>query len=225
MPNDSNNPKRRSIRIPEYDYTQQGAYFITICTHLKKHIFGEITSGNMKLSPMGEIAHYQWHQLPQRFNNIELDAFVIMPNHIHGILIINKPQYPITRRGEAGENKHGSPAKNPKSPVYPEIMFLDCEGSPVLSNGDTPQVLKSKHNSPTNYKQPHGTIPGSIGAIIQNYKSLTTRKINMLLRTKNKTIWQRNFYEHIIRDETDYERIVEYIENNPVSWSDDKYYS
>ena len=196
MHNNPNKPKRRSIRILEYDYTQQGAYFISICTHLKKHIFGEITSGSMKLSPLGEIAHYQWLQLPQRFSNIELDAFIIMPNHIHGILIINKPQHPITRR-------------------Y----------SPDLSNEDTPQVSTLTPCPPVNSNPPHGTIPGSIGAIIQNYKSLTSRKINMLLRSKNNPIWQRNFYEHIVRDETDYERIVEYIENNPISWSDDKYYS
>jgi REP element-mobilizing transposase RayT len=196
MPNDPINPKRRSIRLPEYDYTQQGAYFITICSHLKKHIFGEITSGSMKLSPVGEIAHYQWHQLPQHFNNIELDTFIIMPNHIHGILIITKPQQPITRRD-----------------------------SPDLSNEDTPQVSTLTPFPPSNYKQPHGAVPGSVGAIIQNYKSRTSRKINTLLRSKINPIWQRNFYEHIIRDETDYERIVEYIENNPISWSDDKYYS
>lgn len=214
MHNNPNKPKRRSIRILEYDYTQQGAYFITICTHLKKHIFGEITSGSMKLSPLGEIAHYQWLQLPQRFSNIELDAFIIMPNHIHGILIINKPQHPKTRRGEAGENRHNS---SPIIPISP--------ASPDLSYEDTPQVSTLTPCPPVNSNPPHGTIPGSIGAIIQNYKSLTSRKINMLLRSKNNPIWQRNFYEHIVRDETDYERIVEYIENNPISWSDDKYYS
>lgn len=207
-------PIRRSIRIPEYDYTQQGAYFITICTHRKENIFGEIKSGKMKLSPLGEIAYYQWLHLPIRFNNIELDAFVIMPNHIHGIIIITKNNNPTPRRGEAGENRHGSPPKNPISPA-----------SPVPSNHDSPRAPTASPSLSTNSPPPHGTVPGSIGAIIQNYKSLTTRKINLLQRTKNETIWQRNFYEHIIRDETDFDRIVDYIHNNPIAWSDDKYFS
>lgn len=225
MPHKPIIPIRRTTRIPEYDYTQQGAYFITICTHLKKHIFGEIKSGNMNLSPLGEIAYYQWLQLPNRFSNIELDAFVIMPNHIHGIIIITKNNNPTPRRGEAGESRHNSPPKNPISPVYPEIMFLACEGSPDLSNRVSSQALTSNSYPPTISPSPHGTVSGSISAIIQNYKSLTSRKINTLLRSKNNPVWQRNFYEHIIRDETDYDRIVEYIDNNPISWSDDKYFS
>lgn len=225
MPHKPIIPIRRTIRIPEYDYTQQGAYFITICTHRKENIFGEIKSGKMKLSPLGEIAYYQWLHLPKRFSNINLDTFVIMPNHIHGIIIIIKNNNPTPRRGEAGENRHGSPPKIPISPVYPEIMFLACEGSPDLSNRVSSQALKSNSFPPTISPSPHGTVPGSISAIIQNYKSLTSRKINTLLRSKNNAVWQRNFYEHIIRDETDYDRIVEYIDNNPISWSDDKYFS
>lgn len=201
MPYNHNFHNRNSIRMQGYDYSQPGAYFITICTHHKECLFGEINSGKMKLSTLGEIAYYQWIQLPYRFATIKLDTFVIMPNHLHGIIIINETQHPISRRGEAGENRHGS---SPKIQISP--------ASPSNTNDYSLDVSK-----------PGGTISGSIGAIIQNFKSLTTRKINILLRSRNKPIWQRNYYEHIIRGETDYERIVEYIENNPISWVDDEY--
>ena len=212
MPYNSNLHNRNSIRMQGYDYTQIGSYFITICTRHKECLLGEITDGKMKLSSLGEIVYCQWLQLPNRFSNIILDAFIIMPNHIHGIVIINGENPP--RRGEAGDTRHNSSANNLISPA-----------SPDLPNREPLQLLKSNPCSPKNYKKPHGTIPGSVGAIIQNYKSLTSRKINTLFRAKTTTIWQRNFYEHIIRDEMDLDRIVAYIENNPISWSDDKYFS
>jgi REP element-mobilizing transposase RayT len=196
MPYNPHLHNRNTIRLQGYNYAQHGAYFITICTHNKEPVFGEIKSGIMIPSHLGEIAYNQWLQLPQRFTNINLGAFVIMPNHIHGIIIIEEMD--PSRRGEAGDNKHS---------IKPKITLSPA--SPTLPNEDS---------------LPHGTIPGSISAIIQNYKSSTSRKINMLLRTKNKTTWQRNYYEHIIRDDNDYDRIVEYIENNPSCWSDDRYF-
>lgn len=198
---------RHTIRLQGYDYTQSGAYFITICTDQKECIFGKIDSGSMHLSSLGEIAYYQWLQLPKRFTNIVLDSFVIMPNHIHGIIVIQKG------RGEAGDTRYSSQSKisiSPASPLHPDTNSLR-----------TPLTNPGKLKEPT---QPNGTISGSIGAIVQNYKSLTTRKINMIQRTKNQSIWQSNYYEHIIRDENDYARIVDYIENNPHSWEDDVMY-
>ncbi|MBE0685544.1 MAG: transposase [Anaerolineaceae bacterium] len=189
---------RHTIRLLGYDYTQSGAYFITICTNQKECIFGKINAGAMQLSPLGEIAYYQWLQLPKRFANIVLDEFVIMPNHMHGIIVIQKG------RGEAGDMRYSSQSIIPKSPASP------------LHPDEIPHRTQSKNpGTPIKTPQPNGTIPGSISAIVQNYKSLTTRKINMILRTKNKTIWQRNYYEHIIRDEDDFARIVDYIQNNP----------
>lgn len=93
---------RRSIRLKDYDYSQPGAYFITVCTHQKKSLFAEIRDGEIYLSPAGRIATVQWRRLPFRFPNLELGAFIIMPNHIHGILIISQPDDTDTGRGTAG---------------------------------------------------------------------------------------------------------------------------
>ena len=208
MPYNPATHNRQSIRLQGYDYTQAGAYFITICTYQKDFIFGKVTSGIMQLSSLGEIAYSQCLQLPKRFTNIVLDAFVIMPNHIHGIIVIQNG------RGEADDTRYSSQSKIPVSPA-----------SPLHSDQMPHQTPTINHGKPNESTRPNGTIPGSIGAIVQNYKSLTTRKINMILRTKNKAIWQRNYYEHIIRDENDFSRIVDYIQNNPISWVDDVMYS
>jgi len=205
---------RHTIRLQGYDYTQSGAYFITICAYQKECFFGQIRSGKMKLSSLGEIAYYQWLQLPNRFMNIALDAFVVMPNHMHGIIVITEMDNNQKSGGEAGDIGISVGKACIVSPASPLPLVEIPHRQPTTNP-----------NKPIESTRPNGTIPGSIGAIIQNYKSLTTRKINMLLRTKNKTIWQRNYYEHIIRDDSDYDRIAEYIQNNPISWEDDVMYS
>ncbi|PKO05893.1 MAG: hypothetical protein CVU41_09725 [Chloroflexi bacterium HGW-Chloroflexi-3] len=183
---------RRSIRLQGYDYSQFGTYFITICTHQKQRIFGEIVNGEMKLNLMGQYAFHQWNKIPQRFLNVELDEFIIMPNHIHGIIIIG------SGRGEGSENK---------------LRF------PTINSFSDPSPLHHDHH------QPNGTVPGSIGAIIQNFKSGTSRKINAMPGMKNIKLWQINYYDHIIRNEEDHHRIVEYIQKNPVQWEQDELFS
>src|SRR3989304_5673232 len=90
---------RRSIRLKGYDYTQAGAYFITICSHQREHVFGEVVNGEMKLSKFGQVAKQQWEKLPKRFQNIELGAFALMPNHEHGVIQIIERE--VDRRGTA----------------------------------------------------------------------------------------------------------------------------
>ncbi|MCS6283004.1 MAG: hypothetical protein HUM72_20780, partial [Dolichospermum sp.] len=92
MPYNSNIHHRRSIRLKRYDYTQQGAYFVTICTHQRNCLFGEIVDGEIKLNTNGEIARGSWLSIPRYFKNVELDEFVIMPNHLHGIIIIESSE-------------------------------------------------------------------------------------------------------------------------------------
>jgi hypothetical protein len=133
---------------------------------------------------------------------------------MHGIIVITEMDNNQKSRGEAGDTIHAFPTEIPISPASPLPLVEIPHRQPTTNL-----------NKPIESTRPNGTIPGSIGAIIQNYKSLTTRKINMLLRTKNKTIWQRNYYEHIIRDDSDYDRIAEYIQNNPITWEDDVMYS
>ena len=174
---------RQSLRLKDSDYSQAGAYFVTICTNNRQWLFGEIRQGEMVLSAIGRLVSAQWQQIPYRFAGLELGAWIVMPNHIHGILI-------ITRSGEA-------------------------------SNLITP-VLQETADRKTPPTQPRGTAPGSVGAIIQNYKSITSRKISRQDESMRAAIWQRNYYEHIIRDEQSYLEIAQYIVDNPVLWEKDQ---
>lgn len=181
---------RQSIRLQGYDYSQPGAFFITICTYKKEKHFGEIVNGEVKLNLVGQYAFHQWKMIPQRFENVELDEFIIMPNHIHGIIVIR------SSRGEGSEN---------------EMM----DGKQRLFSDPSPLQIHERN-------QPNGTVPGSIGAIVQNFKSGTSRKINAMPKMKGIQLWQTNYYEHIIRDEKDYARIVYYIRHNPLEWEQDE---
>lgn len=195
---------RRSIRLPEYNYTKTGAYFVTICTDQRECLLGEIANGSMCLNDIGIIVQACWNNLPHHFTNVLLDSFVIMPNHLHGIIVIHNDC-----RGEA-------------------LVQTNQNSNPEIST----QVLRPPS------RQPQGTKPGSLGAIIQNFKSVSTRKINRQKAKHSNTnsikdsnaydgmlrpyVWQRNYYEHIIRDEESWNHIREYIAENPVRWSQDR---
>jgi REP element-mobilizing transposase RayT len=181
----NNNPNiyhRRSIRLKGYDYSQAGLYFISICTQNKKCIFGEIIDdGNdimvCVLNEYGRIVENAWIKTAEMRSNIYLDAFVIMPNHIHSIIHINT-------------------------------------NTTVGAYCNTPLQHKSLFKSPSN----------NIGAIIRGYKSCVTKQINILRNSPGVPVWQRNYYEHIVRNEKSYHQILEYIKNNPIKWKDDEYY-
>lgn len=188
---------RRSIRLKGYDYSQQGAYFVTLCAHNRECLFGEIANGEMQSNEIGEIVVTCWMQLPNHFRNIELDSFVVMPNHIHGIVVIvHEPaRYAdVARRGEA---------------------FTDANGLSDASANVNASPLQN---------MPHGTRPRSLNAIVQNFKSITARHIHKIPSYAERIIWQRNYYEHIIRNDRDLERVRAYIENNPVNWQKDENY-
>ena len=169
---DPNTHHRRSIRLKEFDYTQPGIYFITICTYQRKSTLGNIIDDQMALSEFGKIIVSEWLFLPVRFPHISLDQWVVMPNHLHGIIQINYVQ---------------------------------------------------KNVSPISVDKP-GSRPGSINAVIQNFKSITTRKINSLRNQKGNPFWQRNYYEHVVRNEQSLAEIREYVVNNPFRWKIDKLY-
>jgi REP element-mobilizing transposase RayT len=207
MPYNSNIHHRRSIRLKGYDYTQQGAYFVTICTHQRNCLFGEIVDGEIKLNTNGEIARGSWLSIPRHFKNVELDEFVIMPNHLHGIIIIESSEV----AGEALANQDFSQLF---SEVAGEALanqdfsqsFSEVAGE-ALANQDfsKQQNLSSQCFAPTVYTgetiKINGTKPQSLAAITQNYKSVSTRQINRMNKAKGNVIWQRNYYEHIIHNE------------------------
>ena len=167
---------RRSIRLQDYNYASTGLYFVTICIQDRQCLFGEINNDRMILNYMGKMVENQWNILPQRFSNITLDTFVIMPNHIHGIIDIV---------GKNETNNVG--ARSPR---------------PLLSGRGNP--------APT------------LGQIMAYYKYGTTKQINIIRSTPGIRFWQRNFYEHVIRNEDELDKIRQYIANNPLDWDSDK---
>ncbi|HUH26228.1 MAG TPA: transposase [Flavobacterium sp.] len=183
-----NKHHRRSIRLQGYDYSQAGLYFITICCEDRICRFGHVENGTMILNKYGQIAYNEWMKTPEIRPNVKLHEFVVMPNHIHGIM-----QLLDIGRGEL------------HSPDDDKLHLPD----------DSRGVCKTPLRGPSQ----------TIGAIVRGYKSSVTKQIN-LLRAFDTPIklWQRNYHDHIIRNEQSYQRISEYIKNNPVKWNDDKFY-
>lgn len=177
--------------------------------HKKEHLFGKVVEGTVQLSPVGEIVHEQWLKIPTNFSNILLDAFVIMPNHIHGILVITD--------GEVRSGKGKAFEKRGTQKVHSTSSYsIHSNKSANMDSNALPIRDESGENA---LPLQAGSEPGSIPAIIQNFKSITSRRINKLLKTSGSTIWHRNYYEHIIRDEEDYARTIIYIQQNPQKWA------
>jgi REP element-mobilizing transposase RayT len=175
---------RRSIRLKGYDYSQAGAYFITVVVQGRENLFGEIVNGEMRLNAAGEIVLQTWNDLPRRFPSIELDASVIMPNHGHGIIVIGHDTVGATLASpDASSNDQGAASSAPTN------------------------------DAPT------------LAAIMRAFKSISAISVNRQLAREGQPLWQRNYYEHIIRDEKDLNRIREYIINNPLKWESDTEYA
>ena len=193
-----------STRLKNWDYRSNGAYFITICTNDRINYFGEVENGEMQLSEIGKLAHQFWAEIPQHFPFIELDAFIIMPNHTHGILIINN----IDDINPAGEEEEAAET----------VQTLQCNVSTVspITPISTASPIQPDINIQMKKISPKAK---SISTIIRSYKSATTkhaRKINADFS------WQSRFHDHIIRNDTAFTNIQNYIINNPKKWKGDK---
>ncbi|MBE0656009.1 MAG: hypothetical protein IH594_19570 [Bacteroidales bacterium] len=176
-----------SARRVNWDYGSPVKYFITINVRYHKCLFGKINKGIIELSVTGQIAEQCWLEIPEHFQNVKLDAYVIMPSHVHGILIITE-----------SEGKEGS-----------SIVKALNDNSRFLL---TPHALKMSRISPK---------PGSLPVILGSYKSSVTKEIR---KFEPKYEWQARYHDHIIRDEREYQRITEYIINNPKNWNDDEFF-
>ena len=160
---------RRSIRLKDYDYSQEGAYFITVCSRNKETLFGGVTEGKMQLNGYGKVVNDFWGNIPLHFPSVDTDVFVVMPNHVHGIILINNV----------------------------------CRGvvtSPAM--GEVTSPLRKI----------------SLGQLVAFYKYQTTKLINQIRDTPGVTVWQRNYYDHVIRNDEDLNEIREYILTNPLKW-------
>ena len=183
-----------SARLQSWDYASEGSYFITICTHNREHFFGEIENGKMKLSNVGVIADLMWYEMKNHIKNVELGEFVIMPNHIHCILILDNNVNTLQATSEFSTSE--------------KSVSL---GSDVANNVST----KNEFMSAISPK------PNSISTIIRSYKSGVTKHANRLGFDFK---WQTRFHDHIIRDVASFEKIQNYIATNPENWKDDKFY-
>ena len=162
---------RRSIRLRDYDYSQPNAYFVIICAHRRACLFGQIIESEMRLNETGLIVADCCQEIPEHFSAVSLDEWMIMPNHLHGIVIITE------------------------------------------ATNDT-DVAAAQHAAPLPVK----TVPLSV--IVRSFKSAVTRRVNAIRATDN-PVWQRNYYEHVVRDERALDRIRRYILENPIRWADD----
>lgn len=235
MNDDSARHQRRSIRLQGYDYAQAGAYFVTICTQQKACLFGKIVHGEMQLNEAGKMIHTVWHQLPMRFDTLALDEFVVMPNHIHGILVLQegdcKNRTNITQNNDRG----GESCICPESCIRPHVGGGTNDGG---DHKDRPYVTRDADrggesgirpfNQPNkSFIRPRGTLPDTVGRIVQAFKSITTHAYITGVKQQGwppfaGKLWQRNYWEHIIRNESDWHQIREYIHNNPLQWELDK---
>lgn len=209
---------RRSIRLQGYDYAQAGAYFVTMVAKHRACLFGEIVGGEMRLNRAGKIVCQEWQRLEQRLPQIQLGTFVVMPNHIHAIVIIND-FVGATRPGPKGTRSDGVGATRP-GPERRDICVgagsdaarSSRDGSP-LRDGAGPGGARSGRDGPP---LRNGPARGSLGAIIGQFKSRVTKRL-----WSQVPIWQRNYYERIIRSQDELERIHLYIEANPIQWAKD----
>jgi putative transposase len=174
MSKDEHLPRRRSVRLPEFDYSQPAAYFLTICSREKRHVFGEIVGGEVKLSAAGRIVDECWREIPAHFPNVELPIHVVMPNHVHGIVVI----------------RLGAVHKFDQQPVETQRL------------GAHP--------------------PGSIPVIVRSFKAISARQIRELIPAREIAVWQRGYYERVIRGEKEFRDTCKYIRLNPARWGSDE---
>ena len=185
---------RRSTRLRAFDYRQPGLYFVTVCTFGRKPLFGEVVEGQMRLSAFGRFAHEAWTRTPDIRAGVALDAFVVMPDHVHLLFGI----------------------------VRDDASLVDASEEPIV--GATRRVAPTKRErrgrspsiAPAERERKAGPPVGSVGAIIGQYKPSVTRRIRQL--DPSVRVWQRGYYDRIVRNEREADAIRQYIAENPAQW-------
>jgi putative transposase len=197
-----------STRLQTWDYSKNGSYFITICTQNREHYFGKIENGNMQLSEIGKLAEQYWIEIPNHFPYIELGNFVIMPNHIHGILIIDNTKIPVETRFIASNNNENN-----------STQFIASNNNENNETRLIASLRNEKNGGFSGEKNP--MLNDNISKIIRWYKGRCTfecRKINSDFG------WQSRFHDHVIRNSKAFDTIQNYIVENPLKWKEDKFY-
>lgn len=195
---------RHSIRLKGYDYSSEGGYYVTIVTRGRECLFGKIIDGEMHLSKYGEIIQKWWDEIPVHFLNVELGAFVIMPNHIHGIIFIidNRRGEVISPRDHPNSNNHEVISPRDRSNNYNQNVNI---GDTYNQGGETPPLPRR-----------------TLGQIMAYFKYQSTKEMNQIETENSITkFWQRSYYEHIIRNEKELQQKTDYIMDNPSQWDED----
>ncbi len=169
---------RRSIRLRGYDYCRSGRYYVTICTQDKEHLFGRVVEGEMHRNELGDYVARCWQWLARQYPYVDLDEWIIMPNHLHAIMV-------ITCRGVS-------------------------RNAPTMQNAEPEGGSRT---APTKRKP--------LGRLIGAFKTVSTDHLNEMRGTPTSLLWQRDFYEHIIRNDDELNKIREYIRTNPLRWGSD----
>ncbi len=248
MPYDANIHHRRSIRLPGYDYTQEGAYFVTMVTAHRECLFGEVVEAAVRLSPLGMVAAACWQAIPQHFPGVELDVWVIMPNHVHGIIVL--PGSAVVGGASVADAagpgsvsagarlgvgaQHAAPLPGIASPpgVATPTPDSSAPGAPPPGVAAPPPAtvgapvgahrVGAQHAAPLPGIAPAPDVPrvapGSLGAIVRSFKSAVTKQAREMAWMPGVPLWQRNYYEHIVRNERELERLRRYIDENPERW-------
>jgi putative transposase len=223
-----------------HDYTQPAAYFVTLCTHERAHLFGQVVDGAMQLNECGEIVRAEWFQtaVVRPYVVLNPDEFVVMPNHIHGIIWIvgndngddgvdnggdarndgsggDTPRNDGDGRRNGGDRSRGTVGAQRR--CAPTCCAPTCAPT-TFPPGATPTSTGRATRGAT----PTNVVPGSLGAIVRSFKSVVTRRINIMRNTPGAPVWQRNYYERIIRTDRALHAIRRYVADNPRRWHLDR---
>jgi putative transposase len=193
--------QRRSIRLSGYDYRLSGAYFVTVCTHLQQITFGEVLNDEMRLNRFGRVVETLWKRITARSARIALNAFIVMPNHLHAVILILPQDDPTPR-------KDGTlPATTAGAGMDLAIHITSSTDGDVMDLG---RLVTCES--------------GSLGATVGNLKAVVTRRINDMRHSPGGVVWQRNYYERIVRNDAELGHIHAYIAGNPACWLEDRFW-
>ncbi len=194
---------RRSVRLKGYDYAAAGAYFLTLCAQGRHNLFGEIVDGEMLLNSLGAIVAEEWTRTPGVRREVVLDAYIVMPNHLQGIVLIDSERAKMR-------------AAVPRTGRMPYERMPDER----MPDGRMPDGRMPDGRMP--YAPTLWSPAQTVGSIVRGFKAVVTRRVGTLCGTPDVRVWQRNYYEHVIRDDGDLDRIRAYIANNILRWAEDE---
>lgn len=193
--------ERKKNRLPGYRYSRYGAYYVTICVKGRQPVFGRIMAGQMILNKWGRIVDACWRDLPDHYDNIRLGDHIVMPDHVHGVVWII---------GSWHKTNGSDPAKNMNVPICTSHVRSGLKPDPTtINNGE---ITVNHRDTPESATKNHG-----LPEIIRGFKTFSSRKINAT-NSGEPFRWQKSYYDHIVRDTDDLNRICRYIRANPARW-------